>query len=137
AVVLAVLGQHAGASTAEADVFTLAAGGVKVVEPAADLALALAVASAVARQPLPPPLVACGEVGLGGELRQVAHTARRLAEAARLGFEWALLPPSAPDPPAGMRAVRASTLAEAVVLASVAGHEPRPVRPAAHRAPAG
>jgi DNA repair protein RadA/Sms len=121
AVVLAVLGQRAGISTAGADVFALVAGGVRVVEPAADLALALAVASAATGEALPPSLVACGEIGLGGELRQVAHTGRRLAEAARLGFEWALLPPTAPEPPAGMRALRAATVAEAVALAGLGG----------------
>ncbi len=68
------------------DVFALAVGGVRVVEPGADLALALAVASSLSDTPLPADLVACAEVGLGGELRQVGQTPRRLAEAARLGF---------------------------------------------------
>ena len=80
---------------AEHDVHTVVAGGVTAVEPGADLALALALASAHQGVPVPPDVVACGEVGLGGELRQVHQTARRLAEAARLGL------------PAGDRAGRA------------------------------
>ena len=63
---------------------------------------------------LPADAVACGEVGLGGELRRPGQLDRRLAEAARLGFRRAIIPTSAPDPPAGMTAVRAATLAEAV-----------------------
>jgi len=111
---LAVLAERAGFSFAEADVYALAVGGVKVAEPAADLGLALALASALASQPLPADLVVCGEVGLGGELRQVSHCDRRLAEAARLGFTRALVPRLAPDPPDGIVAIRVGTLAEAI-----------------------
>ena len=99
---LAVLGERAGFSFAETDVYALAVGGVKISEPAADLGVALALASALAGRPLPPDLVVCGEVGLGGELRQVSQTDRRLAEAARLGFHRALLPRLAPEPPDGI-----------------------------------
>ena len=63
---------------------------------------------------VPADIVACGEVGLGGELRQVAHTPRRLAEAARLGFKRAVLPFSAPAPPPGIVAIRVGTLIDAV-----------------------
>jgi DNA repair protein RadA/Sms len=63
--------------------------------------------------------VACGEVGLAGELRQVGNTSRRLAEAARLGFTTALVPASAPEPPAGMHVLRARTLGEAVRAAGL------------------
>jgi DNA repair protein RadA/Sms len=63
--------------------------------------------------------VACGEIGLAGELRQVGQTARRLAEAARLGFRTAIVPASAPEPPAGIRALRAATVVEAVRLAGI------------------
>ena len=83
--------------------YALAVGGVRIVEPGADLALGLAIVSSLTGTPLPADLVACGEVGLGGELRQVAHTPRRLAEAARLGFKRAVLPFSAPAPPDGHR----------------------------------
>jgi DNA repair protein RadA/Sms len=96
------------------DVFASVAGGVKVPEPAADLGLALAVVSSWCCRPLGADLVAVGEVGLGGELRQVAQTPRRLAEAARLGLRRVLLPASAPEPPAGMRALRARNLSGAL-----------------------
>ncbi len=109
-----MLGERAGFSFAEADVYALAVGGVKITEPAADLGVALALASALVGRALPPDLVVCGEVGLGGELRQVSQCDRRLAEAARLGFRRALLPRLGPEPPAGMVAVRVGTLAEAV-----------------------
>src|SRR4051812_8767455 len=94
ALVLAVLGRHGGVGVGGADVFVNVAGGVRVDEPGADLAVALAVASAVrgvtvgARTPL-----ACfGEVGLTGELRSVAHADRRLAEAAKFGLAPVLAP---------------------------------------------
>jgi DNA repair protein RadA/Sms len=114
---LAVLDQHAGFQMGRKDVYALAAGGVKVVEPAADLALVLAVASAERNQPIGSQMVALGEVGLGGELRQVSQTGRRLAEAARLGFTTAVVPPSAPEPPPGVDVIRAATVAAAVKLA--------------------
>ena len=117
ALLLAVLDRRAGLTVGPRDVFALAVGGIKVVEPGADLALALAIASSLTDEPLPHDLVACAEVGLGGELRQVAHTPRRLAEAARLGFGRVLLPFSAPEPPSGLVALRAGTLSEALALA--------------------
>ena len=116
---LAVLGERAGFSFAETDVYALAVGGVKISEPAADLGVALALASALAGRSLPPDLVVCGEVGLGGELRQVSQTDRRLAEAARLGFHRALLPRLAPEPPDGIVAIRVGTLAEAIEAAGL------------------
>ena len=85
-------------------------------DPAADLAVALALVSSARGRALDAHLVACGEVGLGGEVRLVPQLPRRLAEAARLGFRAAVIPQSAPPPPSGMRAVRARTLAEAVAL---------------------
>jgi DNA repair protein RadA/Sms len=66
---------------------------------------------------VPPDLVVCGEVGLGGELRQVTHTKRRLAEAGRLGFGRALVPSSAPAGPPGIEVLRAVTLDDAIALA--------------------
>ena len=118
ALLLAVLEQRAGVSLARTDVFASAVGGIRVAEPAADLALALAVASAVVDRPLPPDLVVFGEVGLGGEIRQVPHAPRRLAEAARVGFRHALVPESCPDGPRGMEVLHARSLAEAVALAT-------------------
>jgi DNA repair protein RadA/Sms len=114
---LAVLGQRVGIPFGEFDVHASAVGGVRVVEPGADLGVALALASAMTNQPVAGDLVACGEVGLAGELRQVSQTARRLAEAQRLGFRTAIVPASSPPPPAGMEVVRAATLREAVSLA--------------------
>ncbi|HWC12761.1 MAG TPA: DNA repair protein RadA [Acidimicrobiales bacterium] len=120
ALIAAVLHERCGVRLAERDVYALAAGGVRVVEPAADLGLALAVASAHSGVALPPDMVACGEVGLGGELRRPAQLDRRLAEAGRLGFPRAIVPTSAPDPPTGMAVVRAATLAEAVATLGLA-----------------
>ena len=92
-------------------------GGVKVSEPAADLAIALAMASSVAERPLPAGTVALGEVGLAGEIRAVTGIPRRLAEAARLGFRRAVVPVGGlgSDPgPAGMQVVQVSDIREAV-----------------------
>ena len=113
--VLAVLGARLGYQDfAGADVHASAVGGVRVREPAVDLAVALALVSSITDRALPDDVVVCGEVGLGGELRQVSQTGRRLAEAARLGFIRAVVPASAPDPPAGIVALRAATLDEAM-----------------------
>jgi DNA repair protein RadA/Sms len=119
ALVLAVLEQRAGVALARCDVFSSAVGGIKVTEPAADLALALALCSAAWGRALPADVVAFGEVGLGGEIRQVPHAPRRLAEAARAGFRHALVPASCPDGPAGMEVVHVHSLAQAVALAGL------------------
>jgi DNA repair protein RadA/Sms len=119
ALVIAVLAQRAGVGVGQMDVHASAVGGVKVVEPGADLAVALALVSSVSGQPLAEDLVACGEIGLAGELRQVAQTSRRLAEAARLGFRTAVIPASAPEPPAGIRALRAATVVDAIRLVGI------------------
>jgi DNA repair protein RadA/Sms len=90
ALVLAVLARHAGLSLGSSDVFVSAAGGVRVEEPGADLAIALALASAAKGVSLGQgdrPLAAFGEVGLTGELRGVAHADRRIAEARKFGLE--------------------------------------------------
>ena len=115
ALVIAVLQQHVEVPLQDHDVHTVVAGGVRTVEPGADLALALALASARYGVALPDDTVACGEVGLGGELRQVHQTARRLAEAARLGFRRAIVPVSAPLSLPGIEVVRVATLADAVL----------------------
>ena len=114
ALLLAVLEKRVDIGLSSSEVFVSAVGGVKLTEPAADLGIALALASAVTGVALPDDLVAFGEVGLGGELRQVPHGVRRLAEAARLGFTHAVVPASAPSGPPGLRVIRLSTLAEAV-----------------------
>lgn len=95
AMVLAVLDRRANVVLRERDVYTATVGGVRLTEPACDLALALAVASAQQDYALPGGLVALGEVGLAGEIRPVAGVDRRLAEAARLGFTRALVPAGA------------------------------------------
>jgi DNA repair protein RadA/Sms len=109
--VLRVFGQY--------DVHVSAVGGVKIVEPGADLAIALALTSSLVQRPIAADLVACGEVGLGGELRQVSQTSRRLAEATRLGFTTAIVPRSAPEGPPGIRLLRAATASEAIELAGL------------------
>ena len=116
ALVIAVLQQHVQMPFDKYDVHTVVAGGVRTVEPGADLALALSLASARAGIAVPDDLVACGEVGLGGELRQVHQTARRLAEAARLGFRRAVVPVSAPLHLPGIEVLRVATLEQAVHL---------------------
>jgi len=120
ALLSAVLEERVGLSLAKADVYASAVGGVRLAEPAADLAIGLALASAFSDVALPADLVACGEVGLAGEVRQVGQTSRRLAEAARLGFRRAVVPASAPDPPAGITLDRVATLAEAVAVLGLA-----------------
>jgi len=95
ALVLAVLARHGGVALGSADVFVSLAGGVRVDEPGADLAVALAVASAARGVALGSggrPLAAFGELGLTGELRHAAHPDRRLAEAAKFGLDGVLRP---------------------------------------------
>jgi DNA repair protein RadA/Sms len=94
-VILAVLEQRLQCVKARADVFLNAVGGLRVVEPAADLALALAAASAARGQALPRATVAVGEIGLLGEVREVGRLEARLREAARQGYRRALVPRSA------------------------------------------
>ncbi len=89
---LAVLEKRAGLHLASYDVYVSIAGGVAVSEPAADLGVALAVASSHRERPVDASTVAVGEVGLGGEVRAVSQVTRRLAEAAKLGFHRVLLP---------------------------------------------
>ena len=120
ALLLAVLAERAGLRFGESDVYALAVGGVKVTEPGADLGLCLALASALTGQALPADLVVCGEVGLGGELRQVSQCERRVAEAARLGFSRAIVPRLSPPMPDHIEVVRVDTLADAVAAVGVA-----------------
>jgi DNA repair protein RadA/Sms len=92
ALLLAVLEKRAGLSASEHDVFLNVVGGARLVEPAADLAVAVAIASSALDKPVPAGAVFLGEIGLGGELRSVGQLDRRLAEAARLGFDTAFVP---------------------------------------------
>ena len=92
AMLLAVLEARCGLKLATTDVFLNIAGGLRIAEPAADLAVAAAIASAAADQPTSPGTVYFGEIGLSGEVRQVAQAEARLKEAAKLGFDTACLP---------------------------------------------
>ncbi|WP_066366835.1 DNA repair protein RadA [Herbidospora mongoliensis] len=92
AMVLAVMERRLNAKIGRCDVFTATVGGIRLTDPAVDLALMLSVVSAAGDNPLPQGLIALGEVGLAGELRPVRDVRRRLAEAARLGFTRALVP---------------------------------------------
>ncbi|MEK0429183.1 MAG: repair protein RadA [Pseudomonadota bacterium] len=94
AMLLAVLHRHAGVAAYDQDVFINAVGGVKIAEPAADLAVLLAIQSSMRNKPLPRGLVAFGEVGLAGEIRPAPRGQERLREAAKLGFSVALVPKS-------------------------------------------
>jgi len=92
AMLLAVLHRHAGIACFDQDVFVNAVGGVKIGEPAADLAVLLAIVSSLRNRPLPQKLIAFGEVGLAGEIRPAPRGQERLKEAAKLGFTHALIP---------------------------------------------
>tara|TARA_R110001599_G_scaffold64023_3_gene178442 strand:- start:10554 stop:11924 length:1371 start_codon:yes stop_codon:yes gene_type:complete len=94
AMLLAVLHRHAGIAAFDQDVFINAVGGVKITEPAADLAVLLAIHSSMRNKPLPRGLVVFGEVGLAGEIRPAPRGQERLREAAKLGFSIALIPKS-------------------------------------------
>jgi DNA repair protein RadA/Sms len=97
---LAVLQRRAGLGIGKRDVFAATVGGVRLTEPSVDLAVGLAVASAVADLSVPPDLVAIGEVGLAGEIRRVTGIQRRLTEAERMGFRRAIIPAGSGLPPA-------------------------------------
>lgn len=116
---LAVLERRVGLPVSNAEVYALAVGGARVVDPGADAAVALAVTSSLTGHPLADDLVVVGEVGLGGELRHVSHINRRLGEAARMGFRRAIVPHATGEAPDGLEVLRAPTLAAAVQLADV------------------
>ncbi|MFE6778577.1 DNA repair protein RadA [Streptomyces sp. NPDC057702] len=112
---LAVLEQRGRISAlGKRDIYTATVGGVRLTEPAADLAVALALASAASDTPLPMNLVAIGEVGLAGEVRRVTGVQRRLSEAARLGFTHALVPSDPGKIPPGMRVLEVADIGEAL-----------------------
>jgi len=92
AMLLAVLHRHAGIAAFDQDVFINAVGGVKITEPAADLAVLLAINSSMRNKPLPRGFVVFGEVGLAGEIRPAPRGQERLREAAKLGFSMAMIP---------------------------------------------
>lgn len=114
ALLAAVLSSRAGYWVGGYDVFLSAAGGATVDEPAADLGLALAMASAIDGQPVAPDVVLCGEVGLGGEIRSVPLLEQRMQESYRMGFRTALAPGSTPEGPTGLRILRHEDIAAAL-----------------------
>ena len=116
AMLLAVLHRHAGVVCFDQDVFVNAVGGVKIAEPAADLAVLLAIVSSLRNRPLPRELVVFGEVGLAGEIRPAPRGQERLREAAKLGFTTAIIPKAnAPRQPLGdMRVIAVDRIEEAI-----------------------
>jgi DNA repair protein RadA/Sms len=121
----AVLSKRVRLKLGDQDVFVNIVGGLEVDEPAADLAIAAAIASSVRNRPVAADLALVGEVGLSGELRSVGQLSRRLNEAAKLGFTRVLIPRTAArkleQPPAGVQVLGARTLREALEIALVAG----------------
>lgn len=116
----AVLAKRMGLKLFEQDIFVNVIGGMKVDEPASDLALAAAIASSYFDTPVPPDLALIGEVGLTGELRTVAHLPARLAEASKLGFKRALIPRlrrKLPDVPRDLKLIEARNIGEALATA--------------------
>jgi DNA repair protein RadA/Sms len=120
---IAVLSKRVGLPLFNQDVYVNIVGGLRVGEPAADLAVATAIMSSYRTQRIDPDLVLVGEVGLSGELRSVSQLDRRLAEAAKLGFSRSLYPSPSPTPPAvaGLEVTAARSLGEALQLALQGG----------------
>jgi DNA repair protein RadA/Sms len=135
AMTLAVLVRHGRVMLGDNDVYTSSVGGIAVTEPAADLAIALAVASAVRDVPLLSTMVALGEVSLSGDIRAVSNISRRLAEAARLGFRTALVPASGEliNAPDGMRLIPVGHISDALVAVANLNNEVTPMRRAGLR----
>lgn len=117
-VILAVLEKRVGLHLGNQDVHVNVAGGLRVTEPAADLAIALACVSSFRDQPMPAGAIVFGEIGLGGEIRGVPHASRRVEEASRLGFKQCVLPQSnlsaAKDSHTGMKLVGVRNIEEAM-----------------------
>src|SRR5579884_1207249 len=120
---VAVLQKRVGLGLGAQDIYANVVGGLRIAEPAADLAIAIAIASSFKEVQVDPRLVAIGEIGLSGELRSVNQLDRRLMEASRLGFNRVVVPPAlgrrsrASSPAAGIEVVRAATVAEAIEAA--------------------
>lgn len=116
AMLLAVLHRHAGIPCFDQDVFVNAVGGVKITEPGADLAVLLAIVSSLKNKPLPEKMVVIGEIGLAGEVRPVQRGQERLKEAAKLGFNQAIIPKAnqPKKPISGMDIIAVDRVEEAV-----------------------
>ena len=119
AMLLAVLESRCGVKFAKHEVYTATVGGMRMTEPSADLALAVALASALCERPLREGYIAIGEVGLAGEVRRVSGIGRRLAEASRLGFTHALVPPDPGPLPAGIKAIPIANLLDALAISGL------------------
>lgn len=118
---LAVLERRCDVKVMASEAYVSVVGGVRVAEPGADLAVALAVASAVSDRPLADDVVVCGEVGLSGEIRQVSQLDRRLDEAARLGYAAAVVPATAQTTVTSIELRRARNVPDAMRLAGLRG----------------
>jgi DNA repair protein RadA/Sms len=119
AMVVAVLDRRCRVAIAHQDIYVATVGGVRLTEPASDLAVALALCSAGTDLALPPTTVAFGEVGLAGEVRPVPGLQRRLSEASRLGFTTAVVPVGALEQASGLEGVtvhEVTSLSQAVSL---------------------
>jgi len=116
ALVQAVVERHAGLRLSDRDLFAATVGGVRITEPAADLAIALAMASARLDKALPGRVIAIGEVGLSGELRRVRGLARRIAEATRLGYSTIVVPPDSAGPAGSVKPTSAVDVREVPTL---------------------
>jgi DNA repair protein RadA/Sms len=119
AMTLAVLDLRAGIRLSGRDVYVATVGGMKIAEPAADLAVALAVASAAKGLALPADLVAVGEVGLAGEIRKVTGVQQRIAEAARLGFKRAMVPVGSEIKIPGIEVLEVSRIEQAIAKVKI------------------
>lgn len=126
AMVLAVVERSCRMPLAGSDIYTATVGGIRLTEPSADLAIALAIASAVADRALPTDVLALGELGLSGELRRVGGLERRLGEAARLGFSRAIVPVGSGPAPRGIRVLETADLWAAMVALDDIATRPKP-----------
>ncbi|MET0455523.1 MAG: DNA repair protein RadA [Mycobacterium sp.] len=122
AMITAVLEKRAHLNVGQNDIYLSTVGGMRLTDPSSDLAVALAIASAYTDIPMPTTVVAIGEVGLAGDLRRVTGMDRRLAEAARLGFTTAVVPPGVKDVPPGLSVMSADNISGALrVLRNITG----------------
>jgi len=116
---VAVLSKRVGLTLGNQDIYVNVVGGMRIHEPAADLAVATAIASVFRNAPVDPEMVLIGEIGLSGELRSVGQLERRLAEAAKLGFKRSLYPRISrkPNAPEGFELIGVRSVAEALDVA--------------------
>jgi DNA repair protein RadA/Sms len=119
--VTAVLERHGRIPLGNNDIYMATVGGMRMTDPSSDLAILMAVASAYTDIALPANMVFIGEVGLAGDIRRTAAVGKRIAEAARLGYTHAVIPPEGDDlHPAGMHLLRCPTVGRALEVLSEA-----------------